>query len=136
MNWLFWTSWNNLFQGTLSRVIFFFWFSGEETEYSNRSVSCIINPVNMLIMIWNIPKASTCLSFSFTAVKRHHYWDSSYKGRHLIEVGLQFQWFNLLSIIIAHRFGARGAERSVSVSEDSKLENVFRRQPWKKVHLQ
>ena len=40
---------------------------------------------------------SVCLSQGFTAVNRHHDQDNSYKGQHLIGIGLQVQRFSSLS---------------------------------------
>jgi hypothetical protein len=53
------------------------------------------------------------------AVKRHHDQGNSYKGKHLIGAGLQFQSFSPLSSWQeawqhANRLGAGGAESSTS----------------------
>jgi hypothetical protein len=61
-----------------------------------------------------------CLSLGFTGVKRHHDQGNSYKGKHLIGAGLQFQRFGPLSSWWeawqhSHRHGVEGgAESSTS----------------------
>jgi hypothetical protein len=52
------------------------------------------------------------LSLDFIAVKRHHDQGNSYKGKHLVRDGLQFQRFSSLSSW--HCTGGRGAREAKS----------------------
>lgn len=58
---------------------------------------------------------ASCLSYISVAVKRQHGQGSSYKGKHFIGAGIQFQSFSALSLWQeagwhAGRPGARAAE--------------------------
>jgi|UPI00001F6546 hypothetical protein len=62
-------------------------------------------------------------------VKRHHDHSNSYKGKHLIGAGLQFQRFSPLSSWReawqhAGRQGGEGAKSSTSLSKDSQEEII------------
>jgi len=67
-----------------------------------------------------------CLSQSPMAVKRHHGHSNSYKGKHFVGAGLQFQRLSSFSFWLgawlqAGRGGAGGvAEKSVSRSAGSR----------------
>ena len=71
-----------------------------------------------------------CLSEGFIAVKRHHDHSNSYKGKHLVGAGLQFQrlsplssWWKAWQPAGSHGAGG-GAESSPSWSEGSEEEGL------------
>jgi hypothetical protein len=69
-----------------------------------------------------------CLSLGFIAIKRQHDQGSSYKDKHLIGVGLQFQRFNPLSWQgswhCAGKLDSVRAKISTSLSKGNKKEGL------------
>ena len=127
---------SSLLLAACGRQVSFWWSSDQDVKFSTLLVCCHVschddNGLNL----WDCKpapiKCCPLLSYGSVAVKRHHDPSNSYKGKHFIWAGLQFQIFSPLSSwqetwqLSGRHHAIKGAESSVSWLTGSKEETWF-----------